>query len=114
MSVAAPTLTAASPSHSVWPRVRLPGTWSLARQYLIASLLVVLGGVLVTGAWIGHQIETSVLDRTAGITALYVDSVVSPKLQNLAQEGGELTPGDTAALNTLINTTGLGQDVVQF
>jgi hypothetical protein len=42
----------------------------------VASLVVVLIGVLITGAWIGHQIESSVLDRTAGITALYVESVV--------------------------------------
>jgi hypothetical protein len=54
-----------------------PPRWSLAQQYVVASLVVVVAGVLVTGAWIGHQIETSVLDRTAGVTALYVDSFLS-------------------------------------
>jgi signal transduction histidine kinase len=114
MTVAAPALTAASPSKPAWPRFRFVRSWSLARQYLVASLLVVLAGVLISGAWIGHQIETSVLDRTAGITALYVDSVVTPNLQALAQDNRWLNPGDAAALNTLVSTTGLGQDVVQF
>jgi signal transduction histidine kinase len=88
--------------------------WSLARQYLVASLLVVLSGVVITGAWIGHQIESSVLQRTAGITALYVDSVVSPNLQALATDDRWLTANDTAALNRLVSDTGLGQGVVLF
>ena len=63
MTVAAP------PIRAVWwngvaalTRSRFAPQWTLARQYLTASLLVVLAGVIVTGAWIGHQIETSVLD----------------------------------------------------
>src|ERR1700716_4400031 len=82
--------------------------WSLARQYLVASLLVVLSGVVITGAWVGHQIESSVLQRTAGITALYVDSVVSPNLQALAGDDRWLTANDTAALNRLLLVHGLG------
>lgn len=88
--------------------------WSLARQYVVASLVVVLAGVLLTGAWIGHQIETSVLDRTAGVTALYVDSFLSSTLQDLAHDDRWLTPTDTAALDRLITDTGLGQGVVLF
>src|SRR3979411_1772654 len=80
-----------------WAPTRL--RWSLARQYLVASLVVVLSGVVVTGAWIGHQIESSVLQRTAGITALYVDSVVSPNLQALASDDRWLTANGKAAWN---------------
>src|ERR1051326_8867692 len=65
MTVAAPALRAATPRNSAFPRLHFPRTWSLARQYFVASLLVVLAGVVVTAAWIGHQIESSVLDRTA-------------------------------------------------
>ncbi len=88
--------------------------WTLARQYLVASLLVVLGGVVISGLWIGHQIETSVLQRTAGITALYFDSVLSPTLQALAQDDRGLTANDAEALNRLVANTGLGQGVVLF
>ncbi len=115
MTVAAGSLRAAPvPRRSAWKRPALPRHWSLAQQYLAASLIVVLAGVLATGAWIGHQIEASVLDRTAGITALYVDSVLSPNLQALAFDDRWLTASDTSALNRLVSTTGLGQDVVLF
>src|SRR5205085_10538971 len=94
--------------------VRGAPRWSLARQYLTASLLVLIAGVIITGAWIGHQIEESVLDRTAGITALYIDSVLSPSLQELATDDTVLSPSSTAALNHLYSDTALGQGVVPF
>ncbi|MBV9595304.1 MAG: sensor histidine kinase [Chloroflexi bacterium] len=97
-----------------WPRPLIGHRWSLAQQYLVASLIVVLAGVLITGAWIGHQIETSVVERTGGITALYVDSVIGPHLQALALDDRWLTPDDAAALNGLVADTGLGEGVVQF
>ena len=99
---------------AILARFRVAPRWSLARQYLVASLLVVLTGVVITGAWIGHQIEASVLDRTAGISALYIDSVVSPNLQSLAQGDRWLPQSDTAALDHLYSETGLGQGVVLF
>jgi signal transduction histidine kinase len=114
MTVAAPAFLGMPTRRSAWPRLAFAGTWSLARQYFVASLLVVLAGVLITGAWIGHQIESSVLDRTAGITALYVSSVLSPDLQALAQDDRWLTADETAALDGLVNTNGLGQGVVMF
>jgi signal transduction histidine kinase len=115
MTVAAPTLRATPVAHrSAWERFSLPRHWSLAQQYLVASLVVVLAGVLVIGAWISRQIESSVLDRTAGITALYVDSVLGPNLQALAYDDRWLTAADTSALNRLVSTTGLGQGVVRF
>src|ERR671936_1089117 len=95
-------------------RLRVAPRWSLARQYLTASLLVVLAGVIITGAWIGHQIEESFLDRTAGITALYIDSVLSPNLQELARDDRGLTASSTDALNHLYSDTALGQGVVLF
>ena len=114
MTVAAPAFVVAQTRRSAWPRLVFAREWSLARQYSLASLLVVLAGVLITGAWIGHQIEASVLDRTAGITALYVSSVLSPDLQALADNDRWLAAADTAALDRLVNTSGLGQGVVVF
>jgi signal transduction histidine kinase len=115
MTVAAPPLRAVRWNGvAALTRFRVAPRWSLARQYLTASLLVVLAGVIITGAWIGHQIEESVLDRTAGITALYIDSVLSPSLQELATDGSGLSPSSTAALNHLYSETALGQGVVLF
>jgi signal transduction histidine kinase len=87
--------------------------WSLARQFLLANLAVVVLGVLITGYWLGNQIQTSVLNRTAVITSLYVDSVLSPHLQTLSTST-ELGPEEVAYLDNLIAQTALGQDVVVF
>jgi signal transduction histidine kinase len=115
MTLAAPTLSARPLFGSLTAvRPQFGRDLTLAQQYLMATLVVVLVGVLVTGAWIGHQIESSVLDRTAGITALYVDSVVGPNLQALAQDDSWLSETDAAALDRLVSTTRLGEGVVQI
>jgi signal transduction histidine kinase len=91
---------------------RLPH-WSLARQFLVGHFAIVLLGVLVTGVWIGNQIESSVLERTSSVTALYVDSVIGPRLQNLATAQW-LTPDELTDLDHLVTGTSLGQGVVVF
>ncbi len=89
------------------------GRMSLARQFLLASLAIVVVGMLVTGAWVGQEIESGVLSRTAAITALYVDSIITPHLQPLARQTN-LDPADVAALDQLISNTPLAQGVVAF
>src|ERR1700730_14841718 len=104
MTIGAATLRTISARSKIhWSALDALPEGSLARQYVVASLIVVLAGVLVTGAWIGHQIETSVLDRTAGVTALYVDGFLSSTLQGLARDDRWLTPADTEALDHLIS-----------
>jgi signal transduction histidine kinase len=93
--------------------VRLGWRWSLARQFLVAHFGVVLLGVILTGVWIGNQIESSVLNRTASVTALYVDSLITPRLQNLATSAW-LTPDQVAEFDQLVTGTALGQGVVVF
>ncbi|MCA9872416.1 MAG: sensor histidine kinase [Anaerolineales bacterium] len=86
---------------------------TLARQYILVSLLVMLGGMLVIGVWIGRQIETAVSNRTAAVTALYVDSYISPHLQGLTQ--AETPAGvDVEALERLLVDTSLGEQIVSF
>jgi signal transduction histidine kinase len=86
---------------------------TLARQYMLVSLLVMLGGMLVIGRWISQQIETAVTNRTAAVTALYVDSYISPHLQELAQE--EVPDAvNVNALERLLTETSLGDQIVSF
>ncbi|HEX5418349.1 MAG TPA: ATP-binding protein [Chloroflexota bacterium] len=86
---------------------------SLAEQYLVASLLILVVTMVVLGLWVGEQIETGVLNRTGMLTALYVDSLVSPHLQSLATQP-TISADDLAALNTLLSDTPLGQHIVAF
>lgn len=86
---------------------------SLARQFLLLSLLILIGGMLIIGLWVTRQIELGVSDRTAAVTALYVDSLISPHLQSLAYELA-LAPNDLESLSRLLSETALGQRIVAF
>jgi len=86
---------------------------SLARQFMAISLFILLISMLVIGTWMGHQIEESVLKRTAVYSSLYVNSYVSHYLQGLS-DADELTPEDIEALNQIISQTPLGQEIVSF
>jgi signal transduction histidine kinase len=86
---------------------------SLARRYLLLSFVfVIIGGGVVAFA-LGQLIETSAINRTTSVTALYVESFVAPELQTLATSS-DLTPADLASLRRLLNETPLGDAVVSF
>ena len=103
-------------------RVRVPGLGrlrfgllhlSLAQRFLLVGLVVVVvGGASV--AWVlGQLIETSAINRTTSVTALYVESFVAPELQSLAT-GSTLTQPEIDSLQNLLTNTGVGQRVVTF
>jgi len=83
---------------------------SLARQYLLASFLILFCGMLIMGAWVGKQIENGVTRRTAAVTALYVDSLISHHLQYLVDTDVPDNSHETE-IDTLLTTTSLGQSV---
>jgi signal transduction histidine kinase len=86
---------------------------SLARRYLLLSFVfVVIGGGVVALA-LGQLIETSAINRTTAVTALYVESFVAPELQTLAT-GPDLSQADIASLQHLLTDTPLGDAVVSF
>ena len=86
---------------------------SLARRYLLLSLLiVVLGGGIVAYA-LGLLIETSAINRTTSVTALYAESFVAPQLQSLST-GARLTPDEVAGLEGLLTDSALSQRIVSF
>jgi signal transduction histidine kinase len=86
---------------------------SLARRFLVASLLVLLVGGLVIGWWIGNQLERGIIDRTASITGLYVESFVQPRIESLAQNEW-LTDDDKKQLDWLLADTPFGERVVSL
>ena len=86
---------------------------NLARQFLLISFLILLTGMLVIGAWLGRQIGIGVANRTAAVTALYVDSFVAPHLQDLAH-AEQLADAHLAELSLLLTDTSLGQRIVAF
>ena len=99
------TETAASPGDRVagaatmllhpW---RILGASSLAQRFLLANLAILLVAGLTVGIWVGNQLERSILDRTASVTALYVASIIEPSVASLA-DGGELTAEELRTLD---------------
>ena len=91
------------------PRWRL----NLAQQFMLASLIVLVVGMAGIGAWVARQIEDGVVQRSAATTALYVDSLVAPPLQELA-ESDALSSEAKGRLEWLFADTPLGREVRLF
>jgi len=90
-----------------------PNGMSLARRYLLLSLIVVILGGGVSAYALGQLIETSAINRTTSVTAVYVDGFVAPELQSLATSS-TLTPDEVASLDRLRNDASLSSTIVSF
>ena len=60
---------------------------SFSRQFMLAIIAVLAIGMLVIGAWIGHLIETNAVNRTAAISAVYLESMSAAQLSDWPQHG---------------------------
>ncbi|MBI3165901.1 MAG: sensor histidine kinase [Chloroflexi bacterium] len=86
---------------------------SFARQFLLASFVILFSGMLLIGTWLGRQIELGVIHRTAAVTALYVDSLISHHLQYLIEPDTSFDSHE-AEVDTVLTTTPLGQRIVAY
>ncbi len=84
---------------------------TLSQRFMLAGLAILLAGLLGIGAWVEHQIVTGVIHRTGTTTALYIDSFVAPKLQELGYSD-ELLPEHADELTRLLRETRMGQEIV--
>lgn len=87
--------------------------YNLARQFMAVSFLIMMIGMLIIGTFVSQQIETGVTNQTSAVTALYVDSFISPHLQSLAY-GDEIDSSHLTELDRLLQETSLGQNIVAF
>ena len=83
---------------------------SLAQRFLLANLLILLVAGLTVGVWVGDQLERSIVDRTASVTALYVESIVEPSVASLA-DGAGLNPEEIETLDGYLSTSPLAERV---
>jgi len=95
--------------------VRIPvlGRLNFTGQFVVFSLAVLLMGMFTIGFWVQSAVEQAVISRTAGVTALYMDSFVSPLVQDLPEQV-ELSASQRSDLDRLITRTPLGSQVVSF
>jgi signal transduction histidine kinase len=85
---------------------------SFSAQFLVFSLVVLVGGMVTLGVWMQNEIEQVVADRTAHVTALYVDSFVAHHAVALAE--AESPPEAHLQALDLHLSTSLGSDFVTF
>jgi signal transduction histidine kinase len=86
---------------------------SLARRFLVASLAVLVVGGVAIGLWVGSQLQRGIIDRTASITGLYVQSFIEPHLASLA-DGPSLDGREVGQLDQLLSGTGFGERIVSL
>lgn len=60
---------------------------SFSRQFILAIIAVLAIGMLVIGSWIGHLIKTNALNRTAAISAMYLESMSAAQLHEWPSTG---------------------------
>lgn len=101
-------LSAAGPQHRDrrWPRVSI----SPGRRVQLIIFAVLLGGMVSTGWWLGRKIEERVVSNTVHVNQLYVDSLITPAIQDL-RSSPVLAPADIAALDEILHKTPLGAQV---
>lgn len=84
--------------------------FTLMQQMLAGGGVILLVGMFLVGSWVSREIERGVVRRAGLVTALYVDSFVSPLLQSLAH--GSLREIDRDDLDNLLAATPLGKQIV--
>ncbi|MEO6197600.1 MAG: sensor histidine kinase [Dehalococcoidia bacterium] len=91
----------------------LIGRTSLTQRFMVLSLGILLIGAFVIGRYVSGEIEDRVLHRTSAITALYVDSVITPHLQELAV-GHDISEEHRKELDQLMIESDLGRRIASF
>lgn len=86
---------------------------SLAAQFAIAGGCVMLLSMALVGRLVANRIEDSVVRNTALSSAQYIDSIIAPLSQDLA-DSDVLAPGAKRAIDELFRGTSLGERVVSF
>ncbi len=78
---------------------------------LLAGLLLWVGGALALGAWVGRQIDEAVMERTAAVTGLYVQTLFEPHLQSLSSSL-RVDATERSAIEGLITGSQFASDTV--
>jgi signal transduction histidine kinase len=86
---------------------------SFSRQFLAACAAILIVGMATLGHWLGRQIETSAVNRTAAIAAVYVESILSTELREW-KGADELDQATSAVLDQLFIHGPLHRKVLRF
>lgn len=77
---------------------------TLSTRFLIASIFVICTAMLHIGAWVDGRIRQSVVEPAASASAHFMERVIRPYIQELADKS-ELSPASKIALGGLVDPT---------
>lgn len=112
----------ASPLKEAWRRGRARvgaavgaaiGRLTLFQRFMLLSLVILVVGSYIIGSYVAGEIKARVMHRTSAITALYVESFISPHLQELKTRRS-ISQVHFAHLDELLSTTSVGEKIVSF
>lgn len=86
----------------------------LARKFAITSFAILLLGMLCVSYWVSYKIEIGVVNNSGASGALYMESFVTPLLQELDGQPRQISSENRARLDRLMAETSLGERVVSF
>lgn len=86
---------------------------SLAAQFAIAGGVIMVLSMVLIGRIVAARIEDGVVRNTALATSQYMDSIITPLSQDVA-DGDVLSTGARRALDEIFTNTPLGERVVSF
>ncbi|MFC3061559.1 sensor histidine kinase [Paenirhodobacter populi] len=86
---------------------------NLIAQFVLTAGVVLVVGMLLMGLWVTAEIEEGVTENAGGVTALYVDAVIAPITQDLA-ENGELEDGARERLEHILRQGALQDEISAF
>jgi signal transduction histidine kinase len=85
----------------------------LTYRLRLIGLVILISGIVGSGWWVSRQIEAGVIHETAATMALYVNSFISPHLQELGRSPS-FTPDKLSTLNNLLQDTDFRDRIVGF
>ncbi len=104
----------ALPLSTVAPALKVPFRHlNVSGQFLLVSFAVLVGGMVSIGAWLGHQIASSAVNRAAAIATAYAESIVATQLREYTS-GGAISSESRAALDRVFVEGPLRRKVVRF
>ncbi len=93
-------------------RARLAG-WSLSKRFALAGGAVMVLTMLAIGQWVTSKITANAIRGNAAATALFMDSFISPLIQELAEKD-TLSIGPIRALEEMLGSPSLSKRVVSI
>ena len=84
---------------------------SLAQQFAIAASFILTGGMLFMGTWVANKIDAEVVQSSGATAALYTDSLIEPRVQEL-KHSNMLSPENERALDELLSPRTVGKTIV--